>query len=162
MKPHTYRHYDSRIGRFLSEDPAKFSGGDTNLYRYVMNSPLNYNDPSGLLANGMVNAGEEYGEYAVYYWINESENSCSSSYKMYATFMGHLASLWTNETSDETLLTLIAGYEARVLGPFSQKGVPKIIQRQRKYLRFDPPQHRKGWEFDGVIPKAIRKYLKGL
>jgi RHS repeat-associated protein len=41
------RYYDSAVGRFISEDPIGFSAGDTNLYRYVSNSPTNYTDPSG-------------------------------------------------------------------------------------------------------------------
>lgn len=44
------RYYDARVGRFLSEDPIGFAGGDVNLYRYVGNSPINYTDPSGLIA----------------------------------------------------------------------------------------------------------------
>jgi RHS repeat-associated protein len=42
------RYFDPQAGRFLSEDPIGFSGGDSNLYRYVSNSPLNGTDPSGL------------------------------------------------------------------------------------------------------------------
>jgi RHS repeat-associated protein len=46
------RYYDSQLGRFISEDPIGFSAGDTNLYRYVNNSPTNYTDPTGtILAN---------------------------------------------------------------------------------------------------------------
>ena len=40
--------YDPSVGRFLSEDPIGFAGGDANLYRYVGNSPTNFTDPSGL------------------------------------------------------------------------------------------------------------------
>ena len=43
------RYYDGGIGRFLSLDPIGFSSGDTNLYRYVNNSPIDSIDPSGLL-----------------------------------------------------------------------------------------------------------------
>jgi RHS repeat-associated protein len=42
------RYYGSGIGRFRSEDPSGFSAGDTDLYRYVKNSPTNSRDPSGL------------------------------------------------------------------------------------------------------------------
>ncbi|MEX0676768.1 MAG: RHS repeat-associated core domain-containing protein [Pirellulales bacterium] len=42
------RWYDSKTGRWLSEDPSGFAGGDTNLYRYVANSPTNGTDPYGL------------------------------------------------------------------------------------------------------------------
>ena len=41
------RHYDPSIGRFLSKDPISFDGGDTNLYGYVANDPINFRDPTG-------------------------------------------------------------------------------------------------------------------
>ena len=44
------RYYDAGLGRFISEDPVGFSAGDTNLYRYVNNSPTNYTDPTGEFA----------------------------------------------------------------------------------------------------------------
>ena len=42
------RYYNSYAGRFISEDPIKFFGGDLNLYRYVTNRVGNKIDPSGL------------------------------------------------------------------------------------------------------------------
>jgi len=42
------RYYSPVLQRFISEDPIEFRGGDTNLYAYVGNSPLLFNDPSGL------------------------------------------------------------------------------------------------------------------
>jgi RHS repeat-associated protein len=42
------RYYDPKIGRFLSEDPIGFAGGDVNLYAYVWNNPTRYLDPFGL------------------------------------------------------------------------------------------------------------------
>jgi RHS repeat-associated protein len=41
------RYYDPSVGRFISEDPIAFNGG-FNFYRYVSNSPANFNDPFGL------------------------------------------------------------------------------------------------------------------
>ncbi len=41
------RYYDASIGRFSSEDPIKFWGGN-NFYGYVHNSALNFTDPFGL------------------------------------------------------------------------------------------------------------------
>jgi RHS repeat-associated protein len=41
------RYYDAALGRFISEDPIGFAAGDTNIYRYVGNSPTNAIDPSG-------------------------------------------------------------------------------------------------------------------
>jgi len=42
------RWYDAITGRWLSEDPIGFGGGDANLYRYCGNAPANLVDPSGL------------------------------------------------------------------------------------------------------------------
>ena len=44
------RWYEPGTGRFLSEDPSGFKGGDANLFRYVGNDPLDRIDPSGLTA----------------------------------------------------------------------------------------------------------------
>ena len=41
------RIYDPALGRFTSLDPIEFEAGDSNLYRYVFNSPQNGTDPSG-------------------------------------------------------------------------------------------------------------------
>ncbi len=43
------RYYDSFNGRFISQDPTGFAAGDTDLYRYVGDNPINMVDPTGLL-----------------------------------------------------------------------------------------------------------------
>ena len=42
------RYYDPEVGRFVSEDPIGFEGGDVNLYAYVGGNPVMGIDPSGL------------------------------------------------------------------------------------------------------------------
>ncbi len=42
------RFYNPNLGRFTSEDPIGFGGGDVNLYGYVRNQPLWFRDPMGL------------------------------------------------------------------------------------------------------------------
>lgn len=41
------RDYDPQTGRWTSKDPIRFAAGDTNLYGYVMNDPVNLIDPDG-------------------------------------------------------------------------------------------------------------------
>ncbi len=70
------RWYDPGVGRWLSEDPIGFGGGDPNLYRYVGNGPGMGVDPDGLeestcwavskafvggLGQGVVNTGKGLG-----------------------------------------------------------------------------------------------------
>jgi RHS repeat-associated protein len=42
------RYYDTKIGRFTSRDPIEYDSGDTNIYRYVKNKPINSFDLYGL------------------------------------------------------------------------------------------------------------------
>lgn len=57
------RIYDPRIGRFLTTDPVvslPFFGQSWNPYSYVMNSPLNFVDPSGFEPGPPVPVDPEY------------------------------------------------------------------------------------------------------
>jgi RHS repeat-associated protein len=41
------RMYSPALGRFLQTDKIRFGGHDSNMYRYVRNSPVRFADPSG-------------------------------------------------------------------------------------------------------------------
>ncbi|MBN2179211.1 MAG: hypothetical protein JW743_07250 [Deltaproteobacteria bacterium] len=43
-----YRDYDPEIGRWTAKDPILFAGGDTDLYGYCLNDPVNLIDSLGL------------------------------------------------------------------------------------------------------------------
>ena len=47
------RDYDPETGRWISKDPIEFGGGDTNLYGYVIDDPINRTDSLGLYALGI-------------------------------------------------------------------------------------------------------------
>ncbi|MFG1499166.1 RHS repeat-associated core domain-containing protein [Halobacteriovorax sp. XZX-3] len=55
------RDYNPVTGRWMQKDPIGFAGGDTNLYRYVNNDPVNFIDPKGenplAIAGALVGAG---------------------------------------------------------------------------------------------------------
>lgn len=48
------RDYDAETGRWTAKDPIGFDGGDTNLFGYAANDPINYIDPEG--KNGVATA----------------------------------------------------------------------------------------------------------
>ncbi|WP_343292917.1 RHS repeat-associated core domain-containing protein [Vandammella animalimorsus] len=50
------RDYDAETGRWTAKDPILFDGGDSNLYGYVLQDPVNFVDPEGLQALDSPNA----------------------------------------------------------------------------------------------------------
>ena len=70
------RYYDPKLGRFISEDPAK-SG--LNWYVYCENNPLKFVDPTGLTA-GQINGQNGYGGiYDSFAYVNDKyQNGWSS------------------------------------------------------------------------------------
>ena len=50
--------YDSRIGKWLSEDRIGFYAGDENTPRYVGNKATKSKDPTGLVGDGYWELGD--------------------------------------------------------------------------------------------------------
>jgi RHS repeat-associated protein len=74
------RDYDPEVGRWTAKDPIGFSGGDTNLYGYVVGDPVNLVDPSGTtswwiqLADGAGNVAAGFGDsisFGITDWVRE-------------------------------------------------------------------------------------------
>jgi len=73
------RVYSTALGRFLQTDPIRFEAIDINLYRYVANRPISYNDPLGLfgpwgaIGGGVLGAWadlmSQIGCYAIQKWF---------------------------------------------------------------------------------------------
>jgi len=49
-----FRDYDPDTGRWTAKDPILFAGGDTDLYGYCLNDPVNSVDPEGLVVWGQI------------------------------------------------------------------------------------------------------------
>lgn len=110
------RDYDAEVGRWTSKDPILFMAGDTNLYGYVFNDPVNFIDPLGLachqdrswwekLEEGYY-YGTGWGTEAVDYWANRYTETGNWAYAV----PGAWASLWTPETYQATGWTLTGSY----------------------------------------------------
>jgi len=50
-----YRDYDAYTGKWTAKDPIDFDGGDSNLYGYVLQDPVNFTDASGLFVDTLDN-----------------------------------------------------------------------------------------------------------
>jgi RHS repeat-associated protein len=73
------REYDAEVGRWLTKDPAGFAGGDTNLYRYASNDPVNFIDMSGEVPIVPILVGAATGaaiDIALQLWQNEGRWEC--------------------------------------------------------------------------------------
>jgi RHS repeat-associated protein len=70
------RWYDPNLGRFISEDPIGFGGGDINLYGYVWNSPLGFIDPMGLdgWGNDAADWMDDRIEYSRQWWQDDQQD----------------------------------------------------------------------------------------
>lgn len=124
-----FRDYDPDVGRWTAKDPILFAGGDTDLYGYCLNDPVNWVDPKGTILqyiSGFM-AGYAVGSFAsqLYIWLpvyNEFEREITytrerlkttKSLKEYDTLSQHLKWLVTEQANVLTRLGfdfLITGY----------------------------------------------------
>jgi RHS repeat-associated protein len=71
------RIYGTNAGQWYSMDPIGFEGGDWNVYEYALSNPINFNDPYGLQATGIVP-------------VTESPGACFDRvYKSYARYTNY-------------------------------------------------------------------------
>ena len=108
----TGREWDAAAGRWLSQDPIGFAGGDANLYRYVSNAPSESIDPLGLRLQGRpslpsygpgrsrIKGDEDY----------KDDTECALTFNGYEAITGNLEDI---PTVDETFIALMKNPEFR-------------------------------------------------
>ena len=95
------RDYDPIAGRWLSRDPLLFAGGDTNLFRYVNNDPVNTTDPQGLFTwkdgreyKGSFKDDKKNGYGVLTHPVKQNEkNSSGKNDEMHATYDRYVKSM---------------------------------------------------------------------
>jgi RHS repeat-associated protein len=105
------RFYSPALGRFLQTDPIGYAD-DLNLYAYVGGNPVNFSDPSGLVANWA--KGITLTDVPGVGWLSPSQGASSAQHwsdlraetgnQLYAVPQG-IATLWA-EHSDEMFMVL--------------------------------------------------------
>jgi len=78
------RWYDLNLGRFISEDPIGFAGGDINLYGYVGNNPIQYKDPTGKIWHIVAGAGAGAGISLFFNAIEQLLSGCKFDWRSFA------------------------------------------------------------------------------
>lgn len=99
------RDYDPALGRFLTRDPLGFGGGQTNVYDYSANDPINLIDPTGMMI------GDKKGGEAQTYWVDRyTDPNARTGERAISLVLAAFASLYTPCTSDKTFnVLLLAG-----------------------------------------------------
>ncbi len=68
------RDFDAQMGRWTAKDPIRFRGGDSNIYGYVLNNPLNFTDPTGEVIPPIIVVPPLIIAYLVEWWYFNVEN----------------------------------------------------------------------------------------
>ncbi len=93
------RYYDPRLGRFISEDPILWAGGE-NFYSYVKNRPATLSDPQGLQSSA---------PYYITYWQS-----------------GHIRTPY-DPTRPPDFYSLVCQYIAAQFGVAGGEGIPLVV-----------------------------------
>lgn len=92
------RYFDPNVGRFVSEDPIGFDGGDVNLYAYVLNNPIIGVDPMGMAVGDWWDFKANYKRAREI--SNEELNNFAGHHNDQGDAMRHAT--WSKRTTEET------------------------------------------------------------
>jgi hypothetical protein len=123
--------YDPTVGRFITEDPIGFDGGDLDLYRYVGNSPTNETDPSGLASRTV-----ETGIKGIKLFIEWFPNQATGEIKVLTKRGAELAigKYVLNPKTGEGVLNIVETHGGKVLPGVANSILKKIEPLLAKQL----------------------------
>lgn len=153
-----------------SESPLGFAAGDTNLQRYVGNSPTNYTDPTGLWREG----GHFYTTYNIGRLAGMNHNDARelAYYSQYpdevnaydAVYVAHPDWPWSSRKSAEEIDT----HESRINAQAWEERIQRVlhqlhggdifeITRNREHLKslFKDAIKERDFKFAGVLLHAL-------
>ncbi len=108
LQNNLHRWYDPAVGRWTSEDPIGFEGGDANLVRYVGNKPTSFTDPAGLLEIKSESEAKKIIEQQLKVWEAEGSNYAVNLMRHFLKG-GALAGPFTPSASDKAEVIAHAG-----------------------------------------------------
>ena len=134
------RWYDSKVGRWASEDPIGFDGLDANQYRYVVNSPTNATDPTGCIRNFDFNPNgprsPSFEKKKHMKWHTKDIWANSAEYRFFAFYNRQFPSMFPSDVPDVVILD--GDFLTDVLGQSELvqyiSDVEKIIKLRANYV----------------------------
>jgi RHS repeat-associated protein len=110
------RYYDPQTGQFIGQDPLSFGAGDSNLYRYVGNSPMNFTDPSGMN------------------WFSDRLNDAKNAASTAKYGIQGLTNFYSNpdEVKDAIQGVRIASHDAMETAKYGAQGYQETIEQVRR------------------------------
>ena len=165
------RWYDANLGRFISEDPIGFAGGDANLFGYVKNNPQNFVDATGLYPSLTIDPAESQSNQ--FFKTNSSECGCnkksddvqkmkdifdSSVYRMTTNGQRHVNPYWNNFWSTFGASYLGCGQQADIVTSDLQARFPQGRWQFQIQTGFTPLYHQWGTATSSNPDDPVVKY----
>ena len=112
-----HRDYDPKTGRWTAKDPIFFNGGDTDLYGYCLNDPVNGFDPDGLESWNLITATK--------YLHNQGAASIQPGYKVtygeMPKWVSNLGKMFVDQAAQVTAEHLASEYISQTAGSALRK-----------------------------------------
>jgi RHS repeat-associated protein len=158
-----FRYYDPGTGRYVSVDPLGFLAGDTNLYRYAQNNPINKTDPTGL-ATYLVNrkiGGSAALSYSddishTFVAITDDTGKVTNTYSWGNIFKPmSLKTTWAPPNMEEDLIAASLAIEFNLANKVSDGALDNFVRSAYSEMKKEPYQT---WGF----PDTCKDKAKGL